>query len=36
LRVRKNHRFRTFKATEVAPYHRLGGLPQLESTHKFC
>jgi len=36
LTTRKSYGFRTFRATEVALYHRLGDLPEPEWTHEFC
>jgi hypothetical protein len=34
--TRRSYRFRTFEAMEVARYHTLGHLPELESPHRFC
>lgn len=36
LSMRKAYGFRTYEAVEVALYHRLGKLPELEFTHRFC
>jgi len=36
LTTRKAFGFRTFRAIEVALYHTLGDLPELETTHRFC
>jgi len=36
LVTRKSYGFRTFKAMEIALYHTLGALPELETTHRFC
>ncbi len=36
LTLRKAYGFRTFRAAQVALYHTLGGLPEPETTHKFC
>ena len=36
LTMRKAYGFRTYKAVEVALYHRLGKLPEPELTHRFC
>lgn len=36
LTVRKSFGFRTFEATEIALYHAMGDLPELETTHRFC
>ena len=36
LTMRKAYGFRTYEAAEVALYHRLGSLPEPESTHRFC
>jgi len=33
--VRRSYGFRTFRATEVAPYHALGKLPEPEHAHRF-
>jgi hypothetical protein len=35
--TRRSYGFRTYKAMEIALYHTLGRLPELdEFTHKFC
>ena len=36
LTMRKAYGFRTEKAIAIALYHQLGGLPEPESTHRFC
>ena len=36
LTTRKAYGYRTFRATEIALYHALGGLPEPELTHRFC
>jgi transposase len=36
LAMRKAYGFRSEKAIETALYHQLGGLPEPESTHRFC
>ena len=36
LTMRKAYGFRTAKAIEIALYHQLGSLPELEFTHRFC
>ncbi len=36
LRFRKAFGFRTLQTIEVALYHQLGCLPELELTHRFC
>jgi len=34
--TRRAYGFKTFKATEIALYHAMGKLPELERTHRFC
>jgi transposase len=36
LVMRKAYGFRSFRTLEIALYHTLGDLPELESTHRFC
>lgn len=36
LTIRKAFGFRTYHGAEIALYHTLGGLPEPESTHRFC
>jgi len=36
LTMRKAYGFRTYEATEMALYHRLGNLPEPELSHRFC
>lgn len=36
LTMRKAYGFRTETSVKIALYHRLGALPELESTHRFC
>ena len=36
LTTRKAYGFRTYKAVEIALYHNLGRLPELETSHRFC
>jgi hypothetical protein len=36
LTTRKAYGFRTFRAVEVALYHRLGNLPESELAHRFA
>jgi transposase len=36
LTMKKAYGFRTLPAVKIALYHRLGALPEPESTHKFC
>ena len=33
--MRKSYGFPTFRATELAPYHSLGKLPEPKLTHRF-
>ena len=34
--LRKSYGFRTYRAIKVMLYHKLGALPELELTHRFC
>lgn len=36
LTTRKAYGFRTLRATEIALYHALGGLPEPQFSHRFC
>jgi transposase len=36
LTMRKSYGFREYETIELALYHQLGGLPEPESTHRFC
>jgi transposase len=36
LTMRKTYGFRTLKCLEIALYHSLGKLPELECYHRFC
>jgi len=33
--IRKSYGFKTFKALQIALYHRLGKLPEPERTHRY-
>ena len=36
LVMKRAYGFRSFRTLEIALYHRLGDLPEPESTHRFC
>ncbi len=36
LSMKKAYGFKSFEAIETALYHRLGRLPEPETTHRFC